>query len=98
MSAIAVAGGLGDLGRLIVDALYETGKYEVYIMSRKVRFSIISCQCYTTQTIPNTYDLFRVDAKGICDSHVTVDRKVISSSHPERLQIRDRSRRAPGKA
>lgn len=36
MSIIAVAGGLGDLGRLIVDALLETGKHEVYIMSRKV--------------------------------------------------------------
>ncbi|KAH7131120.1 NmrA-like family protein [Dactylonectria macrodidyma] len=36
MPSIAVAGGLGDLGRLIVDALYGTGKYEVYIMSRKM--------------------------------------------------------------
>lgn len=36
MAIIAVAGGLGDLGRLITDALLETGKYEVYIMSRKV--------------------------------------------------------------
>jgi len=37
MSVIAVAGGLGDLGRLIVNALLETGKHEVYILSRKVR-------------------------------------------------------------
>jgi hypothetical protein len=36
MPVIAVAGGLGDLGRLITDALLETGKYEVYVMSRKV--------------------------------------------------------------
>ncbi|ERF68697.1 hypothetical protein EPUS_05758 [Endocarpon pusillum Z07020] len=36
MAVVAVAGGLGDLGRLITDALFETGKYEVYIMSRKV--------------------------------------------------------------
>lgn len=36
MSVIAVAGGLGDLGHLIVDALLEEGKHEVYIMSRKV--------------------------------------------------------------
>ncbi|KAK7428036.1 hypothetical protein QQZ08_005468 [Neonectria magnoliae] len=35
MSVVAVAGGLGDLGRLITEALYETGKYEVYVMSRK---------------------------------------------------------------
>ncbi|ORY60967.1 NmrA-like family protein [Pseudomassariella vexata] len=35
MSVVAVAGGLGDLGRLITDALFQTGKYEVYIMSRK---------------------------------------------------------------
>jgi hypothetical protein len=36
MTVVAVAGGLGDLSRLITDALFETGKYEVYIMSRKV--------------------------------------------------------------
>jgi uncharacterized protein YbjT (DUF2867 family) len=36
MTVIAVAGGLGDLGRLITDALLETGKYEVYVLSRKV--------------------------------------------------------------
>ncbi|KAI0121286.1 hypothetical protein BJ170DRAFT_140619 [Xylariales sp. AK1849] len=36
MAVVAVAGGLGDLGRLITDALFETGKYEVYVMSRKI--------------------------------------------------------------
>lgn len=36
MSVIAVAGGFGDLGSLITDALYETGQHEVYIMSRRV--------------------------------------------------------------
>lgn len=36
MTVVAVAGGLGDLGRLITDALLETGKHEVYILSRKV--------------------------------------------------------------
>ncbi|KAK1766030.1 hypothetical protein QBC33DRAFT_543178 [Phialemonium atrogriseum] len=36
MSVVVVAGGLGDMGRLITDALHETGKYEVYVMSRKV--------------------------------------------------------------
>lgn len=36
MTVVVVAGGLGDLGRLITDALFESGKYEVYIMSRKV--------------------------------------------------------------
>jgi uncharacterized protein YbjT (DUF2867 family) len=36
MAVVAVAGGLGDLGRLITDALLNTGKYEVYVMSRKV--------------------------------------------------------------
>ncbi|KAI4599793.1 hypothetical protein KJ359_001529 [Pestalotiopsis sp. 9143b] len=35
MSIVAVAGGLGDLGGLIVEALIETGKHEVYVMSRK---------------------------------------------------------------
>jgi saccharopine dehydrogenase-like NADP-dependent oxidoreductase len=37
MTIVAVAGGLGDLGRLITDALLETGKHEVYILSRKVK-------------------------------------------------------------
>ena len=36
MAVVAVAGGLGDLGRLITHALLKTGKYETYIMSRKV--------------------------------------------------------------
>ncbi|VUC23928.1 unnamed protein product [Clonostachys rosea] len=35
MLVVAVAGGLGDLGRLITDALLDTGKYEVYVLSRK---------------------------------------------------------------
>ncbi|KAK3395036.1 hypothetical protein B0H63DRAFT_533512 [Podospora didyma] len=35
MAVVAVAGGLGDLGRLIAEALFEAGKFEVYIMSRK---------------------------------------------------------------
>ncbi|CAJ2507022.1 Uu.00g082080.m01.CDS01 [Anthostomella pinea] len=35
MPVVAVAGGGGDLGRLITEALFETGKYEVYVMSRK---------------------------------------------------------------
>ncbi|KAH8658515.1 hypothetical protein BX600DRAFT_439677 [Xylariales sp. PMI_506] len=35
MAVVLVAGGLGDLGRLITDALIQTGKHEVYILSRK---------------------------------------------------------------
>ena len=42
MTVVVVAGGLGDLGRPIVDAFLEVGKYEVYVMSRKVR-KAISC-------------------------------------------------------
>lgn len=37
MSVVAVAGGLGDMGRLITSAILETGKHEVYVLSRKVR-------------------------------------------------------------
>lgn len=36
MAVIVVPGGLGDLGRLITEALVETQKHEVYVMSRKV--------------------------------------------------------------
>jgi hypothetical protein len=39
MAVVFVAGGLGDLGRPITDALFESGKYEAYIMTRKVRYS-----------------------------------------------------------
>ncbi|KAK8091370.1 phosphoserine aminotransferase [Apiospora phragmitis] len=35
MVVVAVAGGLGDLGSLITHALLETGKHEVYVLSRK---------------------------------------------------------------
>ncbi|RKK08447.1 hypothetical protein BFJ68_g17073 [Fusarium oxysporum] len=34
MSVVVVAGGSGDLGSLIVKALFETGKHEVYVLSR----------------------------------------------------------------
>lgn len=37
MSVVVVAGGSGDLGSLIVEALLETGKHEVYVLSRIVR-------------------------------------------------------------
>jgi len=37
MSVVVVPGGIGDLGRVITDALFESGKHEVYILSRKVR-------------------------------------------------------------
>lgn len=35
MSVVAVAGGLGDMGNLITEALIDTGKHEVYVMTRK---------------------------------------------------------------
>ncbi|KAL2678900.1 hypothetical protein Neosp_009652 [[Neocosmospora] mangrovei] len=34
MPVVVVAGGSGDLGGLIVKALFETGKHEVYVLSR----------------------------------------------------------------
>ncbi|KAI8663557.1 NmrA domain-containing protein [Fusarium keratoplasticum] len=34
MPVVAVAGGSGDLGSLIVKALFERGKHEVYVLSR----------------------------------------------------------------
>ncbi|KAK3300633.1 uncharacterized protein B0H64DRAFT_315727 [Chaetomium fimeti] len=39
MTIVAVAGGSGDLGRLITDALSKTGKHEIYITSRKTDYS-----------------------------------------------------------
>lgn len=37
MPVVVVAGGSGDLGGLIVKALFDTGKHEVYVLSRGVR-------------------------------------------------------------
>ncbi|PQK12789.1 hypothetical protein BB8028_0003g14040 [Beauveria bassiana] len=34
-NVVVVAGGLGDLGKLITEAIQDTGKYEVHVMSRK---------------------------------------------------------------
>lgn len=39
MVAVAVAGGTGDLGRLIVCEIARTGKHQVYILSRSVHTS-----------------------------------------------------------
>jgi nucleoside-diphosphate-sugar epimerase len=36
MSVIAVAGGTGNLGRAIVDALNATGKITVLVLARQV--------------------------------------------------------------
>jgi nucleoside-diphosphate-sugar epimerase len=37
MAIVAVAGGTGDVGRTIVEALLETGKHTVFVLGRKVR-------------------------------------------------------------
>lgn len=36
MVVVAVAGGTGGLGRMLVDALVATGKHDVKILARKV--------------------------------------------------------------
>lgn len=38
MAVIAVAGGTGNLGRTIVDAIIATGKHEVRIFARQVQY------------------------------------------------------------
>lgn len=37
MAIIAVAGGTGDVGRTIVEALLDSGKHKVFVLGRKVR-------------------------------------------------------------
>ena len=37
MVHVAVAGGTGSVGRTLVEAIVETGRHEVFVMSRKVR-------------------------------------------------------------
>ena len=36
MVYVAVAGGTGNVGRTLVDAIVETGRHEVFVISRKV--------------------------------------------------------------
>jgi uncharacterized protein YbjT (DUF2867 family) len=36
MAIVAVAGGTGNVGRAIVEAILATGKHQVKILSRKV--------------------------------------------------------------
>jgi len=36
MAIVAVAGGTGNIGRTIVDAILATGKHQVKVLSRKV--------------------------------------------------------------
>lgn len=38
MTVVAIAGGTGDLGRTIVEAIAKTGKHTVYVLSRNVRY------------------------------------------------------------
>ncbi|PMB69949.1 Isoflavone reductase [Beauveria bassiana] len=40
-NVVVVAGGLGDLGKLITEAIQDTGQYDVHVMSRKLRAPII---------------------------------------------------------
>lgn len=47
MAVVAIAGGLGDLGRVITNALLETGKHEVYVLSRKVIITHHSVNLFT---------------------------------------------------
>ena len=36
MVRVAIAGGTGGLGRTLTEAIAETGKHQVYVLSRKV--------------------------------------------------------------
>lgn len=42
MSTIAIAGGTGQLGRALVDALVAQGKYEVIVLARGVSISLLA--------------------------------------------------------
>ena len=47
MSVVAVAGGTGSLGRTIVDAIKEAGKFEVVILAREVSLHLIAYRILT---------------------------------------------------
>ena len=42
MAIIAVAGGTGNVGRAIVDAIVAGGKHQVKILSRKVSYAKVN--------------------------------------------------------
>ncbi len=85
MTVVAVAGGLGDLGRLIVDALLETDKYEVYIMSRKAIHSL--------RELFHVVDNVDTDRAGQRRPHLAIDWQTLPALYPDRLL-----RRFPGRA
>ncbi|KAH0593832.1 hypothetical protein MHUMG1_08584 [Metarhizium humberi] len=54
MSAVAVAGGLGDMGSRITGALVERGKYEVYVMSRELPKTVVPSRSPPLTTVIET--------------------------------------------
>ncbi|OAA76105.1 NmrA-like protein [Akanthomyces lecanii RCEF 1005] len=52
MSVVAVAGGTGDFGQLIVQALIATGRHQVYILSRTAKNN----DNFSATVIPTSYD------------------------------------------
>lgn len=48
MVRVAIAGGHGKLGRTIIEVLAEQNEHEAYILSGKVRRSILRQTHYTT--------------------------------------------------
>ncbi|XWX00620.1 hypothetical protein V2A60_008641 [Cordyceps javanica] len=52
MPVVAVAGGTGDFGRLIVQALIATGRHKVYILSRTAKSNVNA----SATVIPTLYD------------------------------------------
>lgn len=42
MVVVAVVGGTGNVGKTLVDALKENGKYEVIVFARKVSSCVVA--------------------------------------------------------
>lgn len=61
MVRVVVAGGTGSVGRTLVDAIVETGRHEVFVLSRKVRlldsmgFSLFSAMPLTKHQETHTF-------------------------------------------
>ena len=52
MVRVAVAGGTGNVGRTLVDAIVDTGKHDVFVISRKVSYATPRAKfCYSVPSL-----------------------------------------------
>lgn len=94
MPVVVVAGGLGDMGSLITDALVQTAKHEVYVMSRKASTPFITQLSMIISCLVKSFVLiFLHPGSPECPAaDVAHHWQTIHTVHPNRLFIGKRTR------